>query len=75
MWIPVEERLPELNVLVALIDMGVRQNDPAGDYPVAMIGHLSEFGEKYWSCHGQRGLRINRFTHWAELDEFPCSPT
>jgi hypothetical protein len=75
-WVSVEDRLPPLNVLVALIDIRTVQNDSAGNYPVARVGHLSEMGSLiYWSCHGARGFTLDGFTHWAELPEFPVKFT
>ena len=70
-WILITEQLPPFNELVALINIKRAQSDPAGDYPVAYIGHLSKFGDMYWSIMGERGTCLNYFTHWAALPPFP----
>ena len=70
-WILVADTLPPFDKLVALINIDRVMNDPAGWYPIAHIGHLSEFGGKYWSIMGERGTVLDYFTHWAELPKFP----
>lgn len=70
-WHRVWEGLPPVNVLVGLINVTRRQNDPSGDYPIAHIVHLSEFGGRYWSCLGERAMTLDSFTHWCELPPWP----
>ena len=70
-WMKVSERLPELNKLVALIDARKCQNDPNCLCPPARIGHLDEFGGKYWSCYGERATVVEGYTHWCYLPDLP----
>ncbi len=75
-WIPIKEERPEVNVLVALINVDKEQNDPAGRYPVARIGCLSpplfHRGVPYWRCYGYPGgLTLEYFTPWCELPPIP----
>lgn len=70
-WVNVRESLPELNELVVLINIDRLQNDIAGDYPVANVGHLSYFGGHYWSCYGARAIMLDSFTHWCSLPVMP----
>jgi len=71
-WVPISQRLPGINMLVALADWSTYQNDPSGEYPVSRTGHLAEFGGKYWSCYGERAMNLDAFTHWLPL---PTDPT
>lgn len=74
-WIETTEQLPPLGELVALININTLQNSPDGNYPVARIGHLSEFGGKYWSCYGERAGCLDAYSHWCHLPNLPSDFT
>ena len=73
-WISVKDRLPELGIIVALMDCTTYRNN--GDMKmnnphVVQAGYLNEFGGGYWSVYGERGMEIDAFTHWMPLPEPP----
>lgn len=74
-WTETAAQLPPLGELVALINIDTLQNEPSGNYPLARIGILSEFGSKYWSCYGERAMCLDAYTHWCSLPDLPADFT
>ena len=73
-WINIKDRLPELGIIVALMDFNRYRND--GDVEVnnpnvVQAGYLNHFGSDYWSVYGERGLEVDAFTHWMLLPDPP----
>ena len=71
-WISVEERLPELGQVVALVHVdrwwATGRDEGVNCYDV---GYLNEFGEKYWSIRGERASMVSAYTHWMPLPTPP----
>jgi hypothetical protein len=75
-WIDINERLPELNVAVALLDVNTWMNTGDTEFSVNWhgAGYLSEFGSKYWSVFGEpRSWDVNAVTHWMPLPPPPVT--
>ena len=73
-WISVKDRLPELHIVVALMDCTSYRNNgnqEVNNPHVVQAGHLTHFGGNYWSVYGERGLEVDSFTHWMPLPEPP----
>lgn len=72
-WVSVDERLPELDVSVALINVDELENTGGGpDMNVRACGYLSDAGYmKYWSIRGERATSLEAYTHWMPLPEAP----
>jgi len=73
-WISIQERLPELDVSVALINVD-RFENTGGDLEmnVRACGYLSDMGyTKYWSIRGERATNLHAFTHWMPLPPPPA---
>ena len=61
--------------MVAVINVDTLQNSHTGNYPVGRLGYLAEFGDKYWSCYGERADRLEAYTHWCALPAMPTEFT
>lgn len=73
-WINIDDRLPELHKHVALMDTNRYANNGSltlENEHVVQVGFLNDWGEKYWSVYGERGMSLNAFTHWHPLPEPP----
>jgi hypothetical protein len=67
-WISVNERLPEPNRSVALLDLN-RWENTSGDWDrnIHAAGYWHEGLNGYWSVRGERALCKESFTHWMYL--------
>ncbi len=71
-WVPIDDKLPEIGQLVAIMDTGRYANMPDGlpDMHVTAIGFLNEFNDTdtYWSLFGSSpSYVLHGFTHWLAL--------
>lgn len=71
-WISVEDRLPEENEPVVLINVNEWENCHF-DRNVWDCGYLNKFSGGYWSIRGQRGCSIKSYTHWASVSPPPTN--
>lgn len=70
-WISVEDRLPEINQAVAMINIKRFENTHF-DRNIYDCGYLSEWGShKSWSIRGERSCEISAYTHWMPLPPPP----
>lgn len=72
-WVSVDERLPELHQVVALVHVdkwwATGRDEGVNCYDV---GYLNEFGQKYWSIRGERASMISAYSHWMPLPSAPA---
>lgn len=75
-WIPIADRLPELNQSVALCHEDQYENT-GGDWTrnLHAAGYLSDCGGPYWSIRGERACCLDAYTHWMPLPVVPGSAT
>jgi hypothetical protein len=68
-WIPVEERLPEFNKVVAVIDMSDKDSHLCNVYETAILVEVR--GDTRFGFIGHSGWDSSDVTHWMPLPEPP----
>jgi hypothetical protein len=68
-WIPVEERLPEFNKVVAVIDMSDKDSHLCNVYETAILVEVR--GDTRFGFIGHSGWDSSDVTHWMPLPELP----
>jgi hypothetical protein len=68
-WIPVSERLPEFNKVVAVIDMSDKDSHLCNVYETAMLVEVR--GDTRFGFIGHSGWDSSDVTHWMPLPELP----
>lgn len=72
-WIDIKDRIPDRYQYVLLIaDRYWNAPDAMGHPHVAAVGYLDEIGgHQYFSIFGERGMKIDSFTHWMSIPDYP----
>jgi len=73
-WISVNDRLPEMSTLVALLSTFTHLNtgDEGFECNWAGAGWLYPHGHNYWHVIGEiRAIRLDSVTHWMPLPPPP----
>lgn len=74
-WISVMEALPNNHKYCALMDTRSYANNGnriVNNEHMVKAGYLTSIGGiRFWSCHGERGVEIDSFTHWMQLPDPP----
>jgi hypothetical protein len=68
-WIPVSERLPEFNKVVAVIDMSDKDSHLCNVYETAMLVEVR--GDTRFGFIGHSGWDSSDVTHWMPLPKLP----
>jgi hypothetical protein len=68
-WIPVSERLPEFNKVVAVIDMSDKDSHLCNVYETAILVEVR--GDTRFVFIGHSGWDSSDVTHWMPLPELP----
>lgn len=67
-WISTKDLMPEINEYVLLkADRYWNVPDGVPDMQVTATGYLTDFGGKYWFVFGERGMKLDAFTHWVPI--------
>ncbi|CNL07004.1 Protein of uncharacterised function (DUF551) [Yersinia frederiksenii] len=73
-WIKCSDRMPDLNRVVALLNIDRYMNTGTDDFDCHWhgSGYLSEFCQKYWYVFGEgRAMQVSAVTHWMQLPPYP----
>jgi Lar family restriction alleviation protein len=68
-WIPVSERLPEFNKVVAVIDMSDKDSHLCNVYETAILVEVR--GDTRFGFIGHSGWDSSDVTHWMPLPKLP----
>ncbi|HLV84201.1 MAG TPA: DUF551 domain-containing protein [Devosia sp.] len=76
-WVPIRERLPELNQPVVIININ-RFENVGGDWErhIQDVGYLSSWGDgarRYWSIRHASATTVESYTHWLPLPAAPVA--